>query len=198
MHTMGRNETRAELIRAGSEIIVEQGFNNTGINAVLGAAGVPKGSFYYYFANKDDFGLAVIDDFDARYQARLQTFLDDASLAPVQRIRNYFDAGIREVAAHDHGRGCLIGNLSQELAGQNSVFRNRLDEVFRCWKQRFSQCLREARDAGDIAAGADPEQLAECLLSGWEGAILRAKVTRSTEPMRAFADLFLERILKQG
>jgi TetR/AcrR family transcriptional repressor of nem operon len=193
---MTRSETRAELIRIGSEIIVRQGYNNTGINAVLTAAGVPKGSFYYYFSNKEDFGLAVIDDFAAHYMSRLDAVLGDRDVSPMQRIRNYFEAGMEEVAANEFGGGCLIGNLGQELAGQSEVFRSRLDQVFRSWKQRFVQVLTEARDAGELTCDADPEQLAEFLLSGWEGAILRAKVTRSVEPMRAFVDLFLDRVLK--
>lgn len=193
---MMRNETRQALVRAGGEIIVRRGYNNTGINAVLSAAGVPKGSFYYYFENKEAFGLAVIDDFDDRQTGRLDALLADETVPPVQRIRNYFESGIEEVAAHDCGRGCLVGNLGQELAAQNEVFRGRLNEVFQCWKRRFAGCLEQARETGEIDADADTDELAEFLLCGWEGALLRAKVAKSVAPMRAFRDLFLARVLK--
>lgn len=192
---MTRTETRQALIRAGSEIIARQGFNNTGVSAVLSAAGVPKGSFYYYFSSKEDFGLAVIDDFDAEYDARLENLLNDTTVAPLQRIRNYFDAGLADMVRYDYGRGCLIGNLSQELAAQKEVFRDRLDTVFSRWTQRFVHCLEQARAANEIDPDQDVEQLAEILLNGWEGAILRAKVARSTTPMTAFADMFFSRML---
>lgn len=193
---MTRTETRQALIRAGSEIIARQGFNNTGVSAVLSAAGVPKGSFYYYFSSKEDFGLAVIDDFDAEYDARLDNLLNDTTVAPLQRFRNYFDAGLADMVRHDYGRGCLIGNLSQELAAQNEVFRDRLDTVFSRWTQHFVRCLEQARAANEIGPDQDVEQLAETLLNGWEGAILRAKVARSTAPMTVFADLFFSRMLE--
>lgn len=191
-----RDDTRDRILRAGCELIATRGYSNTGINAILQAADVPKGSFYYYFSSKEDFGLAVIADFDAHYCAKLDAVLDQAKLAPLTRIRRYFEDGTREMVAHDYGRGCLIGNLAQELAGQNDAFRLALDDVFQRWTRRFAACLEAAQAQGDIAPDADCAALAEYLLSGWEGALLRAKVTRTTAPMRDFATLFFTHVLR--
>ena len=56
-----RNTTRDDIIRVGLEILGEKGFNSCGIDAVLKSAKIPKGSFYYYFPSKEEFGLAVLD-----------------------------------------------------------------------------------------------------------------------------------------
>ena len=58
-----RDNTRNKLIETGAAIIHLKGFNNTGIQEILEAADVPKGSFYNYFRNKEDFGLQVVDFF---------------------------------------------------------------------------------------------------------------------------------------
>lgn len=196
MTTVEHNETRATLIRVGTEMIARNGFNSTGLNAILSAAKVPKGSFYHYFPSKEDFGLAVIDDFAAVYTQRLERTLGDADVPPLQRVRNYFAAAIADMRACDHDRGCLAGNLGQELAGQNEAFRLRLEEIFEDWARRFGACFEEARRRGDIAADSDPEQLAELLISGWQGATLRAKVRKSSAPMALFADLFFSHVLR--
>ena len=57
---MKRTHKRDDLIRVGRDLIVRQGFNATGLSDILTTAGVPKGSFYYYFESKEDFGLAII------------------------------------------------------------------------------------------------------------------------------------------
>ncbi|TBW58790.1 TetR family transcriptional regulator [Marinobacter halodurans] len=189
------NETRTELIRVGSDIIARRGFNNTGINVVLKEAGVPKGSFYYYFSSKEDFGLAVIDDFAAASDARLDSTLGDSGQPPLVRIRRYLDSAIADMAACDFCRGCLIGNLGQELAGQNEAFRERLDSIFSAWQRRFADCLAEARDRGDFESPVDPDALAQLLQMGWQGATLRAKVSKSVAPMERFATLFFETVL---
>ena len=195
MERMPGTDTRQRLIRVGSAIMARHGFNHTGIGTVLAEAGVPKGSFYYYFASKADFGLAVIEAYEIDHRRRLEALLGDAGVPPLQRIRNYFEAGLEDMAAHDYGQGCPIGNLSQELAALDEVFRTRLDAVFEDWRERFTRCLEAAGAAGDIPPESDFRQLAECLLSGWQGATLRSKVTRSLEPMQAFADVFLRQVL---
>lgn len=187
--------TRAELIRIGSDIIAHKGFNSTGINVVLKEAGVPKGSFYYYFSSKEDFGLAVIDDFAAEYDAQLDRTLGNPSLAPLERIRQYLRAAIDDMEACDSSRGCLVGNLGQELAGQNESFRLRIDSIFSNWQARVTRCLTEAQEQGDVGPEANPESLAQLLQMGWQGATLRAKVSKSVEPMQRFKAMYFAQIL---
>ncbi|WP_341581192.1 TetR family transcriptional regulator C-terminal domain-containing protein [Marinobacter metalliresistant] len=192
---MTTNDTRTHIIHTGADLIGQKGFGATGINAVLTAAGVPKGSFYHYFSSKHDFGLAVIDTFAEEYDAKLDRILNDTSRTCVDRLRAYFDTGFETMTSCEYTRGCLIGNLGQELAGQNEAFRQRLDTVFASWEKRFEQCLGDAQRAGDISAGIDPADAASFLLSGWEGAILRSKVLKSTEPMERFVRVFFKQCL---
>lgn len=112
-------ETRERLLDVGSGLINAQGYNNTGINAIVLAAGVPKGSFYYYFASKEDFGLAVIDRFDAHYRSKLDAAFNRPRMAPLKRLRGYLENGMADMIKADFCSGCLIGNLGQELAGRH-------------------------------------------------------------------------------
>lgn len=198
MCRMTSNDTRNHIIQTGAELIGQKGFGSTGINAVLTAAGVPKGSFYHYFASKNDFGLAVIDTFAEEYDAKLEAILKDTTRSCVERLQAYFDIGLEAMASCELTRGCLIGNLGQELAGQNEAFRKRLDTVFHSWEKRFEQCIEEAQQAGDVDASVNPADAASLLLSGWEGAILRAKVLKSPEPMERFVRVFFRQCLGIG
>ncbi|HBA00256.1 MAG TPA: TetR family transcriptional regulator, partial [Halomonas sp.] len=76
---MKNTATRDKLIDSGAELIAQQGYNATGINAVLKTCGVPKGSFYHYFSSKEDFGLAVIERFADDYDVSLAALLEDSS-----------------------------------------------------------------------------------------------------------------------
>ncbi|MBO6810200.1 MULTISPECIES: TetR/AcrR family transcriptional regulator [Marinobacter] len=195
---MTSTDTRTHIIHTGADLIGHKGFGATGINAVLTAAGVPKGSFYHYFSSKNDFGLAVIDTFAEEYDAKLERILNDTSRSCVDRLRAYFDTGFETMTSCEYTRGCLIGNLGQELAGQNEAFRQRLDSVFASWERRFEHCIRAAQQAGDISADIDAADAASFLLSGWEGAILRSKVLKSTEPMERFVRVFFKHCLNIG
>jgi len=191
-----RGDTREEIIRAGTEIMLQKGFNTTGLEGVLREANVPKGSFYYYFASKEDFGLAVIDRFAEESLRKLDEFLREKKYSPLARIRNYLEAGVAAMQECAYTRACLIGKLSEEMATQSEIFRKRLETVFQGRKRRFADCLEEAKKAKQILPECNPEQLAEFLLMGWEGACVRAKVTRSVQPLHDFLEVLFGKILK--
>lgn len=193
-----KESAREKIIAAGVEIVAVSGFNATGIDAILKAAGVPKGSFYHHFGTKENFGIEVINLFAENYTKKLHCYLDDETLPPLQRIRRYLEESIERTVQDNFSKGCLIGNLGQELAAQSERFRCRLEEVFHDWLGLFARCLHEAQKSGELNPGLDPQLLAGFLLSGWEGAILRAKVMRSPEPLKQFVSVLFARVLTAG
>ena len=185
-----KQEVRDRLIRRGIEILTEKGYASTGLDEILKSEGVPKGSFYYYFSSKDEYGEAVIDGYASYFAHRLDQVLLPADVPPLERIGNFVNRAIEWMEKHDFRRGCLIGNMGQELSSTHDQFRDRLEAVFQDWQGRIAQCLELAKDAGDLAPDADSANLAAFFWIGWEGAVLRAKLVRSPDPMRLFADTF--------
>ncbi len=192
---MGKTDKRAKLIQVGQQIIVKQGFNAAGLTQILTAANVPKGSFYYYFSSKDEFGLAIINSFADKYQQKLQRILKEADTPYLKRLRNYFETGIADMNSSQCNNGCLMGNLAQELSAQNELFRDRLSQIFLDWETMFAECLQSAQQANELDTKLDARNLAEFILAGWQGAILQAKVSKSVEPMENFVAVLFARIL---
>jgi TetR/AcrR family transcriptional repressor of nem operon len=193
---MSKQKTKLALLDAGKQVFLEKGYNNAGIEAILQAAGVPKGSFYYYFDSKEDFGLQVLDRFAEYYGEVLDRNLKDESVAPLDRLRRHVEGIIERLESQACRKGCLVGNLSQEMADQSELFRARLEEIFEGWVDRYADCLRQAQQAGDIPAHLDVRELAEFWLGSWQGAILRAKTMRSTAPLRTFLNMMFSYVLQ--
>lgn len=193
---MDKKNTRSDIIRIGTELISRQGYNATGIEMVLKEAGVPKGSFYHYFKSKEEFGLAVMDVFADYYSQRMTALLQDAALSPLTRIRTLLQGSLERFSRNQCSKGCLIGNLGQEMADQNERFRARLDEIFDDWRKLFAGCLAEAQTAKELDSRLDAEALASFILSGWEGAILRAKVMKSPQPLQDFIEVLFKVTLR--
>jgi len=188
--------TKNLLLEAGLDIMIEKGYNNTGIQEVLQRVNVPKGSFYYYFDSKEEFGLAIIDLFDQMYTEKVRTSLDDKNRTPLDRLRTYCEEGRKNLEAQKCRKGCLIGNLSQEMADQSEIFRARLEEILTKWRNRFSKTIKEGQDLGQIPKELDTVELAEFFLSGWEGAVMRSKTTKHTAPQQAFISIMFNHVLK--
>ena len=85
-----KQDTKQRILQTGARIIHRKGYNHTGIQEVLTAAEVPKGSFYFYFDNKKDFGLQVIDFFNNMVIEMIAPVVGDKNIPPLQRIENLF------------------------------------------------------------------------------------------------------------
>ena len=191
-----KTTTKAALVDAGTQLILEQGYHHTGIQDVLQAAGVPKGSFYYYFPSKEAFALEVIAQFAAAYLARLEQHLGDTTASPLTRLRRHQEDLLARFERRGCRGGCLIGNLSQELADHNPRVQAQLDAVLTSWRERYAQLFREAQAVGELRADRDPQALADFYLDSFEGALLRAKVSKSPAPLRLFLTCMFDGVLQ--
>ncbi|QLI82284.1 TetR family transcriptional regulator C-terminal domain-containing protein [Chitinibacter fontanus] len=185
-------DTKALLIRCGVELLTQYGVSATVIDDVLKRVQVPKGSFYHYFASKDAFVDAAVEAYADYFARKLNSHFQNQELAPLARISAFVDEACAGVERHDFTRGCLVGNLGQEVSCLSPNLRQRLEDIFCDWEHRLEQCLQEAIASGDLDKEADCAALAHVFWIGWEGAVLRARLVRSCGPMKAFLDLFMQ------
>lgn len=185
------HDTKAELIRSGLEQLTESGFASSGIDKILKKVKVPKGSFYHYFNSKEAFGQAVIENYANYFEKKLDACLLDESYSPLTRISNFVESAKVGMARHQFKRGCLIGNLGQEVDLLPESFRQQLIDVFQSWQDRLATCLKAAQQHEEISAIANCDLLAESFWVGWEGAVSRAKLVQSTQPLQNYYSHFI-------
>jgi TetR/AcrR family transcriptional repressor of nem operon len=87
-------------------------------------------------------------------------------------------------------RGCLVGNLSQELGSLPPGFRERLNAILLGWQERVANCLRAAQSDGSISSELEADKLAAFFWIAWEGAVLRARLVQDAHPLVNFIETF--------
>jgi len=189
---MRRTHNKDEIVQAGLDIISTRGFNGTGVEAILKQANVPKGSFYNFFPSKEEFGLAVIDLFLSDMAALRGPLMEDTLLPPLERIRKSFEALITRFESNNCSKGCLVGNLGLEMSDQSEVLRQRLEDALQRWIGSLAAILEEAFEEGALQIDVEPVMLAENLVASFEGALLRAKVKKSVDPLKNFIHLYFD------
>lgn len=183
--------TRQALIKAGLSALTEKGYSYTGIEEILRAANVPKGSFYHYFGSKEAFGEVLIEAYNAYFMRKLSRWFLDDSMSPLQRLQAFVDDAKQGMQKFAFRRGCLVGNLGQEMAALPDGFRVLLQEVFLEWEKRTARLLQEAATVGEISPNLNTQKMARFFWIGWEGAVLRAKLEESAAPLDLFAHTFI-------
>jgi TetR/AcrR family transcriptional regulator, transcriptional repressor for nem operon len=183
------SETKRELLMQGMAMLLEHGFNDLGITALLTATGIPKGSFYHHFKSKEDFGLQAIDLYMQEVHAGLDHALGDAAVPPLTRVRRFFELSAEKYRTQGY-LGCLLGGLGQELSGVSEAFRQKVEWCFSEIGRRIAGCLDEAVRRGDLPPDTDTTAMAALLVNCWEGAALRTRLRRDPAPLREMLDFY--------
>jgi TetR/AcrR family transcriptional repressor of nem operon len=189
--------TRGKIIEIGAEIIHRKGFNHTGIQEILNAAEVPKGSFYNYFKSKEDFGLQIIDYFSAQFARMAKKTLQDTSVSPLNRLYGFLTLLMDHFESQNYAGGCPIGNLAQEMGDLSPAFRQKLKEAIDMMAEAYRRVLAEAQEARKISKNLDAREAAYFIVAGWHGAVIQMKLEKSTAPLKNHRKFVFEHILKK-
>ena len=180
-------EVRSRLLSIGRQVVHNRGFNGCGVQDITAAAEIPKGSFYNYFASKEDFAMQALDFV---YRPRLMRYaeaLGNAALTPRARILAYY----RELLAHFSRQEqpeyhCFIGSLSFEMSDVLPAIGAEVERIQQASVDILRDCLEQARAAGELGADEDCDNLATFIANAWQGVLARLKVGRSLQPLEAF------------
>ncbi|MCO6381381.1 TetR/AcrR family transcriptional regulator [Oceanicola sp. 502str15] len=175
------DQTRARILATGRALVLARGFGGVGLKDILAAAGVPKGSFYYYFPSKEAFGCALLDGYVQEYLAALDGLIALPEPAAA-RMARYFNAALGTEAATMADR-CLVVKLAAEIADLSEDMRQILDAGVAQVCARLALLLREGATDGSLASHPDPERSGAMLYAQWLGAAIHAKLSRSRTPL---------------
>src|ERR1700752_24695 len=143
---MVRPNVRQKLVDAGLKVLIEKGFNGSGVQDITDTAGVPKGSFYNHFESKEALGAEIVQRYGA--DKRRRELLFDKSIPPLERLRRHYERLRNLCVDAKFERGCILGNFSAELSNQSEVIRESLRKLYERWTKDVEATIAEAQEQG--------------------------------------------------
>ena len=187
MNANQRFDKRDLILAKGAEVMTRRGYHGAGVQEIVQAAGVPKGSFYHYFASKEEFALQALQQV---YGPRLQRYaqaLENPALSPRARIVGYYGELVEHFARQEKLEyHCFIGSLSFEMAELSPILGAEIDAILQRSADILQACLEQAQGAGELAADEECRSLASFITSAWQGALTRLKVSNNTSALADF------------
>ena len=170
------DNTRQHILDTGHRIFAGKGFSSVGLNELLKAAGVPKGSFYHYFESKEQYGQALLADYFEHYLAEIGAVLDAGEASGHARLMRYWERWLNSQCVDCADQKCLVVKLSAEVADLSDAMRLTL----RDGTERIVARIARTIEAG-VADGSLPaldEATARTLYQLWLGASVLGKLHR--------------------
>jgi TetR/AcrR family transcriptional repressor of nem operon len=183
-NTFETTDVRENIIAVGQRLIGARGFSAVGLNEILSAAGVPKGSFYHYFGSKDAFGVALLDRYFDEYLNDLDRTLAEPGLNMAQRLMNYWRIWQETQSFFDCQGKCLAVKLGAEVADMSEAMRATLNRGTAGIVSRLANAIETGVVEGTLSIEGDPESIAQSLYQLWLGASIMVKIVRNLEPFK--------------
>ncbi|MEO1289052.1 MAG: TetR family transcriptional regulator C-terminal domain-containing protein [Chloroflexota bacterium] len=191
---MVKKDKKQEILQHGFEVMYAKGYHATSIQDIADAAHMPKGSFYHYFKTKELFTVDAISLYTDMVYSEMEYTLTDMSLTPLKRILTLYQNRIDYYESKQYMFGCFAGNLTNEISDSNDVLRIAVNTFFDKNRTLLVACLEEAQNSDELDETHNTEDLAEFIVSSYEGVLLRMKSVRNPKPLEVFQK-YLENLL---
>lgn len=177
--------TRDSILTVGQKLMAAKGFSSVGLSEILTSSGVPKGSFYHYFASKESFGEALLDMYFNDYLAEMDNTLSQPDLTSAQRLTSYLTQWQENQSFLDCQGKCLAVKLGAEVADLSEAMRLSLQRGTESIVSRLTNALEAGVSDGSLTIEGDAHQVAQNVYQLWMGASLMAKIVRNYQPFEA-------------
>lgn len=175
-------KTRQTILSAGRELILARGFSGVGLKDILAASGVPKGSFYYYFASKEVFGAKLIEQYIDEYLATFDRITSEPTTG-ADKLYAYLGHALPDEGRSPMSDRCLVVKLAAEISDISEPMRLALSGGVDTITQRLATVLEQGRSDGSLSFTGDALIAARDLYARWVGAAVLAKLNMGLRPL---------------
>jgi len=170
--------TRQHILNTSFPLVLRKGFVGVGLKEILTACDIPKGSFYHYFASKEAFGCALLQQYLLDYKIRIEQLWQSTEQNAYARLMALWQAWIEDPIYGGWAENCLIVKLAAEVADLSEDMRGILNFGVHRLTQRVAVLLEEGQQEGSIPPYLDSVKMAQVLYQLWLGAALLSKLAQ--------------------
>lgn len=190
-HHTKHTDVRQHILDTAKPIILGRGFSAVGLNQILSAADVPKGSFYHYFKSKELFGAALLDSYFADYLLRLDQLLTQTGGSAAHNLIGYWSGWLETQCGEELDGKCLVVKLGGEVSDLSEAMRAALQRGTDSIIDRLAVCIGNGVADGSLRFSIDAERTAQTLYAMWLGATLLTKMRHDRSALEGAMDATL-------
>ncbi len=185
-----------EILEKGLEVLCANGYSNTSVNDIVKAAGIPKGSFYFYFDSKEDFSIKALETYVNLFRDNYESIIGNDSMTAFERIEAIISLKLDAILHHPMmQKGCYLSKLNGEMSVCNENIREAVLKQVSYFKTLMTELVQQAIDEDQIKkleAGA----LTEFIFNSLDGTLEMYKATQDPNTLFKFKKVLFSLLRK--
>lgn len=182
------SDMKQRLMDGAMDLMWENSYNATSVDAICDRAGAKKGSFYYFFKSKSELAAAALEADWTKKKAEMDSIFSP-TVPPLERFDRYFDFVHDRLAQLQKKCGSILGcpfvSVGSELSTQDQIVRETIDRIMDTKLNYFVSTVRDAQ-AQKLIDAPDPVAKAKVLFSCYQGTMAQARIQNDVELLREF------------
>jgi len=161
--------TRLNILQQAFNLIYKKGYQASSIDDIIATTQVTKGAFFYHFKNKDQMGIAMVNEvmYPGMQAALISPLL--AAQDPIHALYTMMHHVLLQAPFFQVQYGCPAVNLIEEMAPLNEAFHKSLLKFMLQWQEAIIACLKKGIAGGKIRKDVNPEGVAVFIIAGYSG-----------------------------
>lgn len=161
--------TRLNILQKAFELVYQNGYRTTSVDEIIATTQVTKGAFFYHFKNKDEMGLAMINEVmqPGMHKSLIEALPNNGN--PVEEIYNMMESLLLKDPFFIIKYGCPAINMVEEMASCNEAFNKALSQLVIQWEEAITTTLEKGKTIGKINPDTNPKEVAQYIISGYGG-----------------------------
>jgi len=174
---MNTETTRTQIVRHAQRLIQERGYNGFSYRDLAALIGIKTSSIHYYFPQKEDLLLAVVQQYHSRWHAAMRNI--DPDLRADAKLRAYVD--VHRHAFCGTERICLGASLAADVASLPDCVRQALQDFFTANENWLAALLEQGAREGSLRVPGDARTAARALFAALQGSLIGARLFKNSE-----------------
>ncbi|PYJ41819.1 MAG: TetR/AcrR family transcriptional regulator [Verrucomicrobia bacterium] len=183
------SDMKKRLTDAALDLMWENSYGTTSVDAICERAGAKKGSFYYFFKSKSELTVAALEAEWNKNKANMDA-LFSPTVPPLERFDRYFDH-VQLQEACGSILGCPMLSIGSEVSTQDPGVRATVERIWDRKIKYFESAIRDAHAQGLIEA-PDPEAKARALFACYHGTLAQARIENDVGLLRDFKQVAMD------
>jgi TetR/AcrR family transcriptional repressor of nem operon len=167
---------RKQILERAAGVIYQQGFGASTVADIIKAAAIGRGNFYHHFTNKEDLGLAIIDELAHAIGGTEHDEIFSPLKPPAARLSDYL--AIVRRSCRQGSAGDPLCTLASEL-GSTPPYCDRIRIAMHALIDRLEALVSEY--AVESGVKVDANRLARAIVAQTHGLCTQLKVDRDAE-----------------
>lgn len=186
---------REEILMEGIKLLMENGYAGLGIQHVLKACGIPKGSFYNFFNSKEAFVKEALILYNHIIEKMLKS-IENNDKDDYEKIVLFFSLANEQFVSEQGIRSCPMLNTVADHHESVSDLLPLIDQKFQMHKAYLEKWIERGQSLGTIKNNLDAQTLTHLIYDMYHGVIYRGKYQNDPKVSSIFIKETLALMLK--